>query len=78
MSHPKNTPEEIYKVQVPLMSNDPNRPAMCYNKKRNHQVLIPVEKPLLELLDGEPKIYVYAHIKDGNFNINRVAPPQSW
>ena len=76
--HPQNTIPEIYKVQVPMASNVANAPALCYNKRRNHQVQIPIDDALIKLLDGRPKVYVMAYMKGGQFYIDKEVEKQAW
>jgi len=76
-SHPQNTPVEIYRLQIPMFSVSKGR-AVCFNRTRNHRVSVPIEKSLLDLMNNRTKIFVYAQMKDGQFNIIEEATKQEW
>ena len=75
--HPDDTPVQIYQLQIPLDVNSSGS-AVCFNRTKTHKLLIPIEKPLLDLMNGRNKIYVYAQMKDGKFDIIEEAPPKGW
>lgn len=69
---------EIFKVQVPLESNDPNPPALAYNRTRSIQSFIPMSEELRIVMDGAPKKFFYAEKVGGTLAIDGEAPAQDW
>ena len=72
---------EIFKIQLPITSNEPNPPALIYNESREFEIQIDV--CLVEYLfrKGEKKIYIYGEIKNGSFSYKdriKRAPDQDW
>lgn len=47
--------DEVFKVQVPLMSSDSEAPALVYNKNRSMMFHMPVTKELMKAMGDEPK-----------------------
>ena len=71
---------KIYKIQTPLMTNDPNAMALAYDKKRKKDVFIPITEDLLKFMSGKPKAFAFAKINPvtQNLEIERPAPWQNW
>lgn len=50
---------EIFKIQMPLSSNDTNPPALIYNEDRSIQGHIEITPELKEAMDSRPKAFFY-------------------
>lgn len=69
----------IVKVQMPLMSNKVEAQAFVYDEKREFETFIPITKTILKYMDGEPKKYFEAHIKNGDELVfDKEIPWQDW
>lgn len=53
--------DEIFKVQVPLMTNAPEPLALLYNKNRDVEFHLPVDENIQEMMAGSFKKFF--HIK---------------
>ncbi len=40
---------EVFKVQLPIATNDPDAPALCYTEGRKNEIFIPIDKKLKKL-----------------------------
>ena len=68
----------IFKVQVPLVTNDPNPQALIYDKKREEDHFVPVTEWLLAQMQGQPKLYFYGYIDGETVVLTEIAPWQDW
>ena len=80
MKPPKLKKGSIVKVQLPLMSNDPQPLALVYNRSRSYDVDMIVSKALIKAMKGQPKKFWYAHYdpETNNTVLEREAPVQNW
>ena len=70
---------EIYKVQVPLASNEVPPLALVYNEKRNHEGLFPVTDDLLKIMKGRHKAFFHGQMQpDGKILFGQEAKWQHW
>lgn len=77
---------EIFKIQLPLVvggirvKNEDAPSALIYNKRRNINSMIPATKALIELFNGEKKIYIKGRYdnKTGKVHIDDFAENQEW
>lgn len=70
---------EIFKIQIPLSTNERTPKALAYNKDRSKEGMFPVTNELLELCDGAVKIFVKGTMEsDGKINIKEIADWQDW
>lgn len=70
---------EIFKLQVPLVTTDPEPKALIYNEDRSAEGMFPVTSDILELMDGEAKIFIYGQYEeDGTVTLIGNAPWQEW
>lgn len=70
--------QEIFKVQLPITSTDPNPSALIYNEDRSFYEL--PHRSLVEHLFGENevKIFVYGELIDNALHLEDRAPYQEW
>lgn len=76
----------IFKVQLPLETNDENAPALVYNEDKTIITFIPVTEDLLKRMgDGKrPKAFFYGEVigpvEAGNTTVylGEEAPWQDW
>lgn len=72
--------KKIYKVQVPVSTNEPVPVAMVYTKGRQNQQLVPVSQVSKHFKPGEFKKFFYAtwdSVLD-QITIHKPAPFQDW
>lgn len=69
---------EIFKVQVPIASNDPDPKALVYNRYRTKEGMVPIQPGLLDIMQGRLKIFIYASFHNGELDFRREAPWQEW
>lgn len=75
---PKKQKLEVFKVQVPLTTNDPQPKALIYNKDRSYEGLIPVTDEIRKMMDNEPKRFFWGHVEGDALTIDANAPWQNW
>lgn len=69
----------IFKIQTPLVTNEPVLRAMIYNEGRSWQGLVPVTPEITSLMGDSPKIYVEGFIGiDDKLNVTGLAEDQDW
>ncbi len=72
----------IVKVQLALLTREKNPPVLVYNKSRNFMQEIFLKKTelkaLTRIMQGEPKEFFYAFIKDKYLILDGFAPWQNW
>ncbi len=75
----------IVKVQIPLVTSEPNPMCLVYNEDRSVMDQFPISRSLRSLLRGQLKSFWHAHLipdpkKKGAFlvSIDRRAPWQEW
>lgn len=66
----------IIKIQRPLAG--PHEEVLMYDRRRQHQRIVPMTGELRKLMGDRFKIYAEAEFKDGKWVIGKVAPDQSW
>lgn len=66
----------IVKVQLPLNHDEPQ--ALIYNKDKSVFTQVLVGKEVVDAMDGKPKAFFHAHVKDKNIVLDKPAPWQSW
>lgn len=70
---------EIYKVQLPLASNEVPPLALVYNERRNHEGLFPITDDLRNIMKGRPKAFFYGQMQpDGKILFGKEAEWQYW
>ena len=74
---------EIFKVQLPLMTTDPEPKALAYNRTESCMFDITVSKELVKRFHGETKLFfwiTWTERKDGSIGVdmNHEAPWQEW
>ncbi len=73
----------IVKVQLPIVSNDPDVGVLVYNKSRSVMQELPLRskkemKQLVKLIGDEMKGYFYAEVEGTGLILKGEAPWQSW
>lgn len=70
----------IVKVQIPVVTNDPNAMALVYNEDRSFDVFMPITKDLKKAMGDNKKQYFHAEYdkKNNNTILKGKAPWQSW
>lgn len=69
----------IFKLQLPLASNEDAPPALLYNEDRSILHFVPVTPEVKELFaDGEYKIYIKGRLKRGTVLIDEIVGEQEW
>ena len=76
-------PLEIFKVQIPVSTNEDVPMALIYNKHRDIMYQTPITKAIRKLFwEGSYKIYMFGKVvKEGNENrveLTSYAPEQKW
>lgn len=77
---------KLYKVQIPLASNEKTFPYLAYDETLEDQVFImPGDFPELDSLlereikkTGIPKVYVHLEIGENSVSVGDLAPQQRW
>jgi hypothetical protein len=74
------TKQQIFKVQVPIATNEPEPQALIYNEDRSKEFWMPLTQQILDFMDGEFKKFVYGSVdyKHNTFTIDSDAPWQEW
>ena len=81
--------KEIFKLQRPLVSTEPQVMVMIYNEDRSKEGFLPATPEVLDLFPEEPiweeglqvdpyKIFVYGTFHYGEIDIVEIAPWQDW
>lgn len=68
----------IFKVQMPVVTNDPNAEALLYNKERTIEGFVPITSELLHQMRGEKKKYFFGDYEKGEVDLQGQAPDQDW
>ncbi|MHA1572979.1 MAG: hypothetical protein ACTSX8_03210 [Alphaproteobacteria bacterium] len=79
----------IFKVQMPLASNDPEPKALIYNASRSSSAMVPVDDTIRDAMQDRPKAFFYGQnidhaTADGcieqlcEVNFDYEAPEQDW
>lgn len=70
---------KVWKLQRPLVSNEPEAMIMAYTEGGQQHALIPVAEEDLALLFGDEfKIYVLAKVENSNLVIDHQVEDQEW
>ena len=73
---------EIFKIQLPLSSNEPRPAALVYNEDRSIQFMLSIEEDVVGAMRGRPKAYFFGEQMDDSgyalIDLGREAPTQSW
>lgn len=70
---------EIWKLQRPLSSTEPNPGVMAYTEGRGNLAIIPVpEETIKDIFGSELKIYVKAKVVNGILDVECLVPNQDW
>lgn len=68
----------IVKVQLPIVTNDPNPQALVYDRYRRLCQHMPITKELLAAMGGEFKRYFCAYMEGTELHLDGQAGEQSW
>ncbi len=69
----------IVKVQVSLFTSGQVPMMLVYNEDQSYMQEFPADKEIVEEMNGEPKVFMWAHIGDDDIlNLEDLAPWQSW
>lgn len=68
----------IVKVQVPIATNDPNRPALVYAKGRKYMVQQKLDGRVDAVMKQTPKAFFEAEFNNGVWKIGKQVPDQNW
>ena len=68
----------ILKVQIPIMSSDPNPDAMIYNEDRSILTLVPTEAVKSYFKPQQYKVFVFGEMKGTLLHLGELAPEQDW
>lgn len=68
----------IVKVQTSLFTNNSKPMVLVYDEKQEifYQGILP--RDIKKKMNGEPKMFFYAHIKNKRIILDDVAPWQDW
>ena len=70
--------QQIFKVQLPLISTDPNAGILVYNEDRSIETIVPMDEDAKKYFT-EPKSFHFGHMdKDGWLILVGEAPWQDW
>lgn len=70
---------KIWKLQRPIVTNDPFPTVMAYTENKANMAMIPMGEELMdELFGDELKVYVKATVKNGVLKVKRRVPEQDW
>ncbi len=74
---------QIFKIQLPLATNDPQPKALVYNADRSIESMWPITQDLLNVMAGEVKRFFYCTVTawdDTSDDVDLVAdaPWQDW
>ena len=71
---------EIWKVQRPIVTNDPEPQVLIYNEDRSRQGSVPLTAEIAQLFnDDEYKIFIHGTIaEDGQIEFEEPAEWQEW
>ena len=70
--------QEIFKVQLPIGSNDPNPPALIYNEDRSITEHLNVSLVKQYFSENEMKVFIYGELIDEVLHLEGRAPYQEW
>lgn len=71
--------QEVFKVQVPLHSSEPNPPVLVYNRSRSIYFTLGMTEQIKQLCGNKYKIYVLGYIDDNDvFQIISKVKEQRW
>lgn len=72
----------IVKVQLPLVTNDPDPCALIYNASRSVEYMAPLSEPfgkdLIRIMRGRPKAFFHAKLVGTILHIGDEAPWRRW
>jgi hypothetical protein len=68
----------IVKVQIPLVSSDPDAPAMIYDELFTHMTQQHLDIATLHQMAGEPKVYFNATWSGESWQLGVRAANQKW
>ena len=70
---------EIFKIQLPLASNEPDPPALIYNESRSIERKIRVDQIEDLFAQGETRIYIEGTVnEDGEIEFHKFVSPRDW
>ena len=69
---------EIFKIQLPISSNEINPPALIYNESRSIELYIRVNQVKDLFYGSQKKIYVFGEMENNELEFHRIAPEQDW
>lgn len=70
---------QIFKIQKPIHSSDPNASCLIYNKDRSAYGEVELTPELSALMGSSYKIYVRGYMDEkGLLNIEQKIPRQRW
>lgn len=68
----------IFKVQIPIATNEPEPKALIYNKHRTIEGMIPVTPDLVKTMNGDYKAYFTGQFKKGTLTLGDRVEDQDW
>lgn len=71
-------PRFIVKVQLPVVTSDPQPKCLVYDQSRRIEREFPATRALRKTMGGSLKRYFYAHLMDGELPLEGRAPEQTW
>lgn len=74
----KLSKRQIFKVQLPLVTNEPEPMALVYNRNKSFYTNVPITDDLLLQMQGQFKLFFYGTHDDTDVNLDAIAPWQEW
>jgi len=68
----------IVKVQIPIVSNDPARPALVYAERHKNQVQQSLDAATVAQMGDDLKGYFEAEFKNGRWIIGKRVADRKW
>lgn len=70
--------EFIVKVQVPLMANFPDAPALIYDRLKSLMLHVPIDEVLATAMDERPKAFFRARFIGEELQLGQEVPDPGW
>lgn len=68
----------IVKMQVPLMSSDPEAQALVYNEDRDVEMFLEITPKIKKLMGTEHKKFFEIKMQGNRFEFVKEVPDQNW
>lgn len=83
MKQPKDGQIEIFKLQRPLASNEPNPPMLVYNESRSIYEHLPFTEEFRQMFGSDEKLFFKGRIKvtgkdEGNLDLIEPVEDPGW